>query len=79
GYSLNKILKDIINCYKLLLGFCINYKPEFDCHSLPLKIKVFARSPIAICNEARKTAEEGFKLQTEEFKRLCVFSDWDKA
>ncbi|CAH7689109.1 isoleucyl-tRNA synthetase [Phakopsora pachyrhizi] len=90
GHALNKILKDIINRYKLLLGFRINYKPGFDCHGLPLEIKAIESlkicepdlldySPVTIRNEARKTAEEGVKLQTEEFKRLSILADWDNA
>ena len=28
----NKVLKDIINRYKLLRGFRVHYVPGFDCH-----------------------------------------------
>ena len=35
GHALNKILKDIINKYKLLQGYKVRYVPGWDCHGLP--------------------------------------------
>ncbi|KAL9252716.1 Isoleucine--tRNA ligase, chloroplastic/mitochondrial-like protein [Drosera capensis] len=36
GHALNKILKDIINRYKLLQNFKVQYVPGWDCHGLPI-------------------------------------------
>ncbi|MEQ8958325.1 MAG: class I tRNA ligase family protein, partial [Coleofasciculus sp. C2-GNP5-27] len=36
GHALNKILKDIINKYKLLQGHKVRYIPGWDCHGLPI-------------------------------------------
>ncbi|XTZ20336.1 MAG: class I tRNA ligase family protein, partial [cyanobacterium endosymbiont of Rhopalodia fuxianensis] len=40
GHALNKILKDIINKYKLLRGHKVRYVPGWDCHGLPIELKV---------------------------------------
>ena len=40
GHALNKILKDIINRYQLLQGRKVNYVPGWDCHGLPIELKV---------------------------------------
>jgi isoleucyl-tRNA synthetase len=40
GHALNKILKDIINKYKLLQGYKVRYVPGWDCHGLPIELKV---------------------------------------
>ena len=40
GHALNKVLKDIINKYKILNGYKVNYVPGWDCHGLPIELKV---------------------------------------
>ena len=40
GTALNKILKDMINKYKFLRGFRTQYVPGWDCHGLPIELKV---------------------------------------
>ncbi|KAK6930167.1 Methionyl/Valyl/Leucyl/Isoleucyl-tRNA synthetase, anticodon-binding [Dillenia turbinata] len=39
GHALNKILKDIINRYKLLQNCKVHYAPGWDCHGLPIELK----------------------------------------
>ncbi|CAB4373577.1 unnamed protein product [Rhizophagus irregularis] len=39
GHALNKVLKDIINRYKILHGYKVNYIPGWDCHGLPIELK----------------------------------------
>lgn len=36
GHFVNKVLKDIINRYKILSGYKLNYIPGWDCHGLPI-------------------------------------------
>ena len=43
GHALNKILKDIINKYKLLQGHKTDYIPGWDCHGLPIELKVLQK------------------------------------
>uniref|UniRef100_A0A3N7FM14 Aminoacyl-tRNA synthetase class Ia domain-containing protein n=1 Tax=Populus trichocarpa TaxID=3694 RepID=A0A3N7FM14_POPTR len=40
GHALNKILKDIINRYKILQNYKVHYVPGWDCHGLPIELKV---------------------------------------
>lgn len=41
GHALNKITKDIINRYQLIFkDKLINYRPGWDCHGLPIEMKV---------------------------------------
>ncbi|KAL6911576.1 hypothetical protein ACP4OV_000381 [Aristida adscensionis] len=39
GHALNKILKDIINRYKLLQNHKVSFVPGWDCHGLPIELK----------------------------------------
>ena len=40
GQALNKILKDFINRYMLLEGYKVDYVPGWDCHGLPIELKI---------------------------------------
>ena len=40
GHALNKILKSIIVQYQLLRGRKARYVPGWDCHGLPIELKV---------------------------------------
>ncbi|CAM9995406.1 unnamed protein product, partial [Scytosiphon promiscuus] len=40
GHALNKILKDFINRYQMLKGRKVSYVPGWDCHGLPIELKV---------------------------------------
>ena len=40
GHALNKVLKDFINRYKTLTGRKVRYVPGWDCHGLPIELKV---------------------------------------
>ncbi|MFP3326109.1 class I tRNA ligase family protein, partial [Planococcus sp. SIMBA_160] len=63
GHALNKILKDIINKYKLLQGYKVRYVPGWDCHGLPIELKVLQNiedrahlTPIKLRKKAAKFA-----------------------
>ena len=40
GHAINKVLKDIIVKSKTLSGFDAPYIPGWDCHGLPIEVKV---------------------------------------
>jgi len=40
GHALNKVLKDFINRYRSLRGDKVRYVPGWDCHGLPIELKV---------------------------------------
>ncbi|KAJ0601972.1 putative isoleucine--tRNA ligase [Helianthus annuus] len=86
GHALNKIIKDIINRYKLLQNCKVNYIPGWDCHGLPIELKVLqsldqdARkglTPLKLRAKAAKFAKATVKAQMASFKRFGVWADWD--
>ncbi|KAA8548941.1 hypothetical protein F0562_000625 [Nyssa sinensis] len=86
GHALNKILKDIINRYKLLQNCKVHYVPGWDCHGLPIELKVLqsldqnARkelTPLKLRAKAAKFAKATVKTQMASFKRYGVWADWD--
>ena len=83
GHALNKILKDIINRYKLLRGFRVEYQPGWDCHGLPIELKAckdedFAgSSALEIRSKASRFAEQALTRQREEFRSWGCFGDWE--
>ena len=40
GHALNKVLKDIINKFQIMQGKKVCYIPGWDCHGLPIELKV---------------------------------------
>ena len=40
GHALNKILKDFINRFQMLQGKRVEFVPGWDCHGLPIELKV---------------------------------------
>jgi len=85
GTAFNKILKDFIVKERTMEGFDAPYVPGWDCHGLPIEIKVDselggkkANMPaIEIRRACRKYAEKYVDLQRQDFKRLGVFGQWD--
>ncbi len=85
GTALNKVLKDILNKYKFLRGFKAPYVPGWDCHGLPIELKVVESlgekahsiDPVELRKHCRKYAEKYIKIQMDAFKRLGVIGDFD--
>ena len=84
GHAFNKTLKDFIVRSKTMAGFDSPYVPGWDCHGLPIEIKVDSElgskkakmSAADIRRECRKYAEKYVNLQREDFIRLGIFADW---
>ena len=84
GTAINKIIKDIIVKSRSMMGFDAPYVPGWDCHGLPIEIKVEEKlgekksvmSKAAIRRECRKYAEKYIEIQRQGFKRLEVFGEW---
>lgn len=87
GHALNKILKDIINKYQLLQGRKVRYVPGWDCHGLPIELKVLQAipsaeerrnlTPLQLRHKARDFALKAVQEQREGFKRFAVWGDWE--
>lgn len=86
GHALNKILKDIINRYQLLRGRKVRYVPGWDCHGLPIELKVLQNmkpaerqnlTPLQLRQKAKEFALSTVDEQRESFKRYGVWGDWE--
>ncbi|KAM3224551.1 hypothetical protein ACQJBY_057749 [Aegilops geniculata] len=86
GHALNKVLKDIINRYKLLQNHKVSFIPGWDCHGLPIELKVLksmdkatlnALTPIKLRQKAAKFAKATVNAQMNSFKRIGIWADWD--
>ena len=86
GHALNKCLKDFIVKSKSMAGFNSPYVPGFDCHGLPIEIKVdeqlghkkLEMPPAEFLQACRAYAQKYIDLQTSQFIRLGVFGRWDR-
>ena len=86
GHALNKGLKDFVVKSKTMAGFDSPYVPGFDCHGLPIEIKVdeqLGRKKLempapAVLDACRAYAQKYIDLQTSQFLRLGCFGRWDK-
>ncbi len=86
GHALNKVLKDIINKYKTLKGFRVHYVPGWDCHGLPIELKVLQNlksderknlDTLSLRKKATEYAYIQINNQMEGFKRWGIWGDWD--
>lgn len=85
GHVLNKVLKDIVIKYKNMSGYQAEFIPGWDCHGLPIELKVTSAlgdkknslTKKEIRDLCRKEATKWIALQREQFKRLGVLADWE--
>nr|WP_242024477.1 isoleucine--tRNA ligase [Trichocoleus sp. FACHB-591] len=86
GHALNKILKDIINKFHLLQGRKVRYVPGWDCHGLPIELKVLQNmkpderqklTPLDLRHKARDFAIATVDDQRQSFKRYGIWGDWE--
>ncbi|MBR4741680.1 MAG: isoleucine--tRNA ligase [Desulfovibrio sp.] len=84
GHALNKILKDIIVKSKNMQGYRCHYVPGWDCHGLPIELKVEQELkgkkkelPTHVVRRlCREYATKWVDIQREEFRRLGVLGTW---
>jgi isoleucyl-tRNA synthetase len=86
GHALNKCLKDFVVKSKTMAGFNSPYVPGWDCHGLPIEIKVdeqlgrkkLEMPAIAVRRACREYAQKYLDLQRTQFKRLGILGRWDE-
>lgn len=82
GHAYNKILKDIVTKAQRMSGKQVPVTPGWDCHGLPIELKVTQEFPGLKPEELKKQcriyAQKWINIQREEFKRLGVVMQWDK-
>ncbi len=86
GHALNKILKDIINKHALLRGRRARFVPGWDCHGLPIELKVLqgisqderrSLTPLELRRRAHAYALEQMQGQRQGFRRWGIWADWE--
>jgi isoleucyl-tRNA synthetase len=86
GTALNKILKELVVKSKSMSGYDAPYVVGFDCHGLPIELKVDKElgskkrdmSVAEFCRACRAYAERFIGTMTEQFQRLGVLGTWDQ-
>ncbi|WP_430461664.1 isoleucine--tRNA ligase [Thalassolituus sp. LLYu03] len=85
GHAVNKILKDVIVKSQTLSGKDAPYVPGWDCHGLPIELKVEEKvgkvgdkvTASEFRKHCREYAAEQVEGQRKDFKRLMVLGDWE--
>jgi len=90
GTAWNKILKDVIIRYERMRGYNVRDQPGYDCHGLPIEVKVEEDLQIkskkdietkitvaAFIEKCRAYALDNAVKQTSAFKNLGVWMDWE--
>ncbi len=90
GTAWNKILKDAIVRYLAMKGCKVRRQAGWDCHGLPIEVKVEEKLGIKnkkeieelgverFVSECRKWAHQHIKIMTSQFQRLGVWMDWQE-
>jgi isoleucyl-tRNA synthetase len=87
GHAMNKILKDIINKFETLRGKKVVYVPGWDCHGLPIEMKVLQNisqterkslTPVQLRERAAAFAASTVEKQKRNFMRFGVWGDWSR-
>src|SRR5579871_2065156 len=85
GHALNKCIKDFVIKTKTMAGFDSPYVPGWDCHGLPIEIKVdehlgrkkLDMPPVAVRKACRDYAQKYVDRQRSQFERIGVFGRWN--
>jgi len=86
GQGLNKSLKDMVVKSKTMAGFRAPYVPGWDCHGLPIEVKVEKelggkKEKVSIPQfreMCREYAARFIEAHKRDFRRLGVFGEWDQ-
>ena len=85
GHALNKCIKDFVVKSKTMAGFDAPYVPGWDCHGLPIEIKVdeqlgrkkLEMDAVTVRRECREYAQKYVDLQRSQFVRMGVLGRWN--
>ncbi len=86
GHALNKVLKDFINKYKILKGYRVHFVPGWDCHGLPIELKVLQKLKneerrnldiLGLRQKATEYAKKQIYSQMKGFQRWAIWGDWE--
>src|SRR5580658_541500 len=85
GHALQKCIKDFILKSKTMAGYDAPLVPGWDCHGLPIEIKVDEKlgrkklemPALSVLRACREYAQKFIDLQRSQLVRLGVFAHWD--
>src|SRR5688572_25305884 len=85
GTALNKVLKDLVVKSRSMAGFDAPYVPGWDCHGLPIELKVDRQlgpkkrhmSVADFRRECQAYAAKYVDIMREDFTRLGVLGEWN--
>jgi isoleucyl-tRNA synthetase len=85
GHALQKCIKDFILKSKTMAGYDAPLIPGWDCHGLPIEIKVDEKlgrkklemPALSVLRACREYAQGFIDLQRKQLIRLGVFAHWD--
>ncbi|MBM3894389.1 isoleucine--tRNA ligase [Candidatus Dependentiae bacterium] len=88
GHALNAVLKDVVCKFKRMSGFQVDLTYGWDCHGLPIELRVAAEQKIdtskgtadvlALKKACRASAAQWMQVQHQEFKKLGILADESK-
>ena len=86
GTALNKVLKDFVVRSRTMAGFDAPYVPGWDCHGLPIELKVdrelgAKKRDMSVADfrrACRAYAAKFVDIQRNDFRRLGVAGDWSQ-
>ena len=90
GTAYNKILKDAVARYLSMRGYNVRRQAGWDCHGLPIEVKVEERLGIKnkkeieelgiekFVEECKDWAYEHIEIMGKQFQRLGVWMDWSQ-
>lgn len=81
GHAYNKILKDIVVKSERMRGKHAPVTPGWDCHGLPIELKVIKTledntDRVALKKACREYAQKWVDVQSAQFQKLGVVMDW---
>lgn len=89
GHALTYILKDIVCKAKRMDGYYAPLVPGWDCHGLPIEIKVTTElgveksketiDPVMLKKACREYAKKWIEIQKKELKELGKLADYEHA
>ncbi len=90
GTAWNKLIKDTVLRFKTMQGHDVRRQPGWDCHGLPIEVKVEEKLNIDskkdieeeygignFIEECKNWATEHVDIMSDQFKRLGVWMDWE--
>lgn len=85
GHAVNKVLKDMVLKARALAGYQVPYVPGWDCHGLPIELRVEKQlakakqltNAVTFRQACREYAGEQVTQQKQDFMRLGVLGDWE--